>query len=319
MASGPGEYRIPLSTLAILVLLAVLLLGSPFGTARAQDLEPRRWTHLPVGLNVLGVGAGWTDGEILFDPVLLIEDASLDLYVAGLGYTRAFDLFGKTARLDVNVPYASGRWEGLLNGQYTVVRRTGFADPSLRFSVNLYGAPALKGDAFLAYRRDHPVSTTVGAAISVIAPLGEYFSDKLINLGGNRWVVRPQLGVLHQHGRWQFELTGSVFLYQTNHEFLQTSVREQDPLYFMQAHAIRAFRKGWWSSFSAGFAYGGQSKINGLLKPDDARSRYFALSLGMPVGRRQSVKLTYLTADTNISVGQNTDTLLVGWSVNWSR
>lgn len=303
----------------MLALLALLFLCWPFGAARAQDLEPRRWTHLPVGLNVLGVGAGWTNGEILFDPVLLVEDASLKLYVAGLGYSRAYDLFGRTARLDVNVPYASGRWEGLVDGAQTVVRRTGFVDPRLRFSVNLYGAPALKGDAFLAYRRDHPVSTTIGAAVEVTLPVGEYFSDKLINLGGNRWVVHPQLGVLHQHGRWQFELTGSVFLYQTNRDFWQGFVREQDPLYFLQAHAIRAFRKGWWGSFSTGYAYGGQSRVNGLLKPDDARSRYFALSMGMPVSKRQSLKVTYLTADTNISVGQNTDTLLLGWSVNWSR
>lgn len=301
-------------------LLVLLLLVVPFGFVRAQDLEPRRWTHLPVGMSVLGVGAGWTEGDILFDPVLLIEDATFDLEVLGLGYTRAFDLFGKTARLDATLPYAMGRWEGLVDGVYTTVRRHGLADPWLRFSVNLYGAPALKGGEFLAYRRENPVSTTMGAAVTVIMPFGEYNSERLINLGSNRWIVRPQIGVLHQRGPWQFEATASMFLYETNHAFWPgDSVWEQDPLWFAQAHIIRSFRPGWWASVSGGFAYGGQSTVDGQTKADDDRSGYIALSLGLPLGRNQSLKITYLASDTHIPVGKDTDAFLFGWSVNWGR
>ncbi len=36
-----------------LILLLVLCLASPF--AWGQDLEPRRWSHLPSGLNVVGM------------------------------------------------------------------------------------------------------------------------------------------------------------------------------------------------------------------------------------------------------------------------
>lgn len=301
------------------MLCVAALLAWPFSTASAQDLEPRRWTHLPVGLNVLGVGGGWTEGDILFDPVLLIEDATYDLSVAGFGYSRAYDLFGKTARLDARLPYIMGRWEGLVDGAYTSVRRHGLGDPSLRFSVNLIGAPALKGREYMAYRQQNPINTTVGAAVSVIMPFGEYNSDRLINLGNNRWVVRPQIGVLHQREKWQFELTGSVFLYQTNDEFWQGRELKQDPLWFVQGHVIRAFDKGWWASVSGGFAHGGRSTVNGVAKGNDSRTSYIALSLGMPISQNQSVKLTYLASDTHISLGQNFDALLFGWSVNWSR
>ena len=292
-------------------------MGGLFETAQAQDLEPRRWSHLPVGLNVLGIGTGWTEGDTLFDPVLRIEDTTFDLYTTGIGYVRTFDLYGKTARLDATLPYAMGRWEGLLDGELTSVRRHGFADPRLRFSVNLYGAPALKGKAFAAYRGENPVNTTVGAAVTLTMPFGEYTSERLINLGSNRWIVRPQLGVLHQRLNWQFEVTGSVLLYETNHEFWQGSVREQDPLWFVQGHVIRSFKPGWWFSLSGGFAHGGRSHVNGDRKQDDARARYLALSLGMPLDSNQSLKVTYLATNTHIAQGSNTDTLVLGWSMNW--
>ena len=41
----------------------------------------------------------------------------------------------------------SGTWSGLLDGTPASVDRDGWADSSLRFAVNLYGAPPLAGQA----------------------------------------------------------------------------------------------------------------------------------------------------------------------------
>jgi hypothetical protein len=287
------------------------------GECLAQDLEPRRWSHLPTGLNVFGVGAGRTDGEIFFDPVLLIEDATFELYGLGASYVRTFDWFGKSSRIDILVPYANGRWEGLLDGEYASRRRDGLGDPHVRFSMNLYGAPALSGKEYAQYRRDNPVNTTVGAAVAVTLPLGDYNRDWLINLGANRYVVRPQIGVLHQRRDWQFELTGTVFFFEDNNEFWRGTVLEQDPLWFVQGHVIYGFKPGWWVSLSGGYAYGGESYIDGVAKDNDARSNYWALSLGLPVTARQSFKVSYVASETNIRAGLNKDALLLAWSINW--
>jgi hypothetical protein len=298
----------------MILTVGSFILCSP---ANAQDLEPRRWSHLPMGLNVLGLASVWTDGDILFDPVLLIEDATYDVYVAGAGYVRTFELLGKSARIDANVPYATGRWEGLLDGVDTTVRRRGFLDPRIRFSINLYGAPPLSGKAYVQYRQENPVTTTVGAAVAITLPFGDYNDQKLINLGRNRIVIRPQLGVLHQRYKWQFEVTGSVFLHQTNDEFWGGNELKQDPLWFIQGHVIYTFKPGWWASFSSGFAHGGRSHVNDVPKTDDRRTNYFAVSFGVPINTRQGLKITYLTSDTNISVGANTNALLAAWSINW--
>ena len=305
-----------LQKIVISFVLLLLLQLAAMNVAQAQDLEPRRWSHLPTGLNVIGVGTGWTDGDILFDPVLLIEDATFDLYPLGLGYVRSFGLFGRSSRVDVIVPYASGRWRGLLDGEFTEVQRRGFADPRVRFSINLWGAPALSGKEFIQYKRDHPVTTTIGAGLQIRVPLGEYTQERLINLGQNRWVFKPQLGVLHQRNKWQFELTGSVFLHQTNKEFYKGSELKQDPTLFVQAHAIYTFKPGWWASFSGGYAYGGRAHVDDVPK-SNVRARYIALSFGLPINRHQSMKFTYLTSDTHVPTGNNTDALLAAWSINW--
>lgn len=308
---GKEEKRILSGVLVALLLLAIC------PPATAQDLEPRRWSHLPTGLNIIGLGGGWTDGDIFLDPVLLAEDVTFDLYVAGAGYVRSFELLGKSSRIDINVPYASGRWQGIVDGQDTSLRRRGFMDPRLRFSINLYGAPALSGKEYLRYRMENPVTTTIGAALAVKFPLGDYDNTKLINLGSNRMTYRPQLGVLHQRHKWQFEFTGSVFIYGTNDDFWNGNVLKQDPMYFAQGHAIYSFKPGWWASFSGGYAHGGRSSVNGVPKSDDKRTRYFALSLGLPINRQQGLKFTYLTSDTHVSTGNHTNALLMGWSINW--
>jgi len=303
-------------TSAIFLLLFQVLLCAQ---AQAQDLEPRRWSHLPSGLNILGLGGGYSDGDILLDPVLRIQDATYQMTVASVGYIRTFEFLGKSSRVDLNVPYAAGRWEGLVDGEYVAVRRRGFMDPRLRFSMNLYGAPPLKGKEFVQYRREHPVDTTIGAAIQIQFPFGDYNDKKLINLGNNRFYVRPQIGVLHQHYNWQFELTGSVFLYQSNDEFFNGNELKQKGLWFMQSHAIYTFKPGWWASASMGYGYDGESSINGVQKNDSRRNFYWALSLGLPINANQGLKLAYYSGNTNTSLGSNNDTLLAAWSINWGK
>jgi hypothetical protein len=297
--------------------MLILMFSGFCSPLMAQDLEPRRWSHLPSGLNVFGLAWGFTDGDIFFDPVLLAEDVRFDLYTTGIAYVRSFELLGKSSRIDVLAPYASGRWEGLVDGEFTSVRRRGFMDPRIRFSMNLYGAPALSGREYLQFRQDNPVNTTIGAALAVSLPLGDYNETKLINLGSNRMVYRPQLGVLHQRRNWQFELTGSVFLYETNDEFWNGNVHKQDPLWFLQGHVIYSIKPGWWASVSGGFAHGGRSEVSGDPKQNDSRSRYIALSLGVPINAQQGLKFTFVTQDTHISTGTKTNTLLAAWSINW--
>ena len=289
------------------LLLFLLILAS--GQTFAQDLEPRRWTPLPPGLNVIGAGMVGTDGNVFFDPALQIEDAEMDATSAAVSYVRSFSLGGRIARFDVVVPWQPVTWSGILEGQPASATRVGLSDPTMRLSLILAGA---------APDPTASSNTVFGAAFAVTVPLGEYQEDKLLNLGQNRYVFRPQIGFVHTRGQWSYELTGSGFFYTDNDEFFGGTVRKQDPLYAMQGHIIYSLKKpGYWASLSAGYGGNGQSIINGNRADDDKRLFLSALSFGMPLGDRQGLKFAYVRSRTNADNGSDTDSLAIAWSIRF--
>lgn len=294
------------------VLVPVLL--SP-GTACSQDLEPRRWTQLPVGMNIAGAGLLHASGEIFFDPVLKLDDVTVESQSLVVSYLRGFDLLGRSARLDLRLPYTRSRWEGLLNGEPASAVREGPADPLLRLSVNLLGAPALEGKALREHRASRPVATVIGAALSIRLPLGEYFEDKLLNLGENRYVFGPQVGVVHTRGRWSYELTTSAFLYTDNEAFFGGNTLEQEPLLTLQGHVVHASGNGWWVSLGVAGVRGGESSINGERQDDASRDRLYGISSGVPLGPRSSIKLTYVGTRTGTDTGGDIDRIALSGSV----
>lgn len=283
--------------------------------ALAQDLEPRRWTPLPLGINVFGAGYGYSTGDVFFNPLLKVEDADVDANLLVVTHVNSFSLGGKLARFDVLVPWHSARWEGLLDGTPASTTRKGIADPRFRISLNLMGAPAAGPAKLGQYVAERPIRTVVGAALSVSVPLGDYHDDKLINLGRNRYVVRPQIGVVHSRESWSYELTGSMFYYTDNTNFYNGGTLETAPIYAMQAHVVRTLKPRTWVSLSAGYGSGGRSTLNGEKKNDEKANLLMALSYGFPLVRNQSAKIVYLRARTQNDTGVDIDSLIFAWSI----
>ena len=66
----------------------------------AQELEPRRWSHLPTAKNFVGGGYSYSKADICFDPVLRIEDVEMEMHTWAFKYIRTFELLQKSARVD---------------------------------------------------------------------------------------------------------------------------------------------------------------------------------------------------------------------------
>jgi hypothetical protein len=69
---------------ASVVAVLVGLLGLP-GIANGQELEPRAFSPSPVGTTFLLGGFGRSEGGILFNPALDIDNVQADLWIATIG------------------------------------------------------------------------------------------------------------------------------------------------------------------------------------------------------------------------------------------
>ena len=83
-------------------LAALLVAIAPCSrTATAQELEPRAYTNLPVGLNFFGLGYGHSSGGVGVDASLPVEDADLTIQTAFAAYARSLDVAGRSAVLRI--------------------------------------------------------------------------------------------------------------------------------------------------------------------------------------------------------------------------
>lgn len=298
----------------VLALTAVALafqLASIPG-AIAQQLEPRAYSNLPVGLNFLLAGYAHSQGDVLLDPSLPVANASAKVDQLILGYLRSLDLWGKSGSVGLVLPYARVSARGDIEGQASSVTRSGMADPAFRLSVNLLGAPALSAENFREYRQD----TIVGASLVVTAPWGKYDGTKLVNIGTNRWSYRPEIGVSQALGPWILEGVFGVTFFTENDDFSGGHTRKQNPLYATQAHVIYAFNPGLWAAFNATYYAGGRTAVDGVLNDDLQQNSRWGATLAKSVDRRNSFKL-YFSSGASARTGTDFKTAGFAWQHAW--
>jgi hypothetical protein len=268
-------------------LLALLLLAPVL--AAAQTMDPRAYANLPVGLNFLLAGYTYVEGEVGFDASSPLQDGRTRVHALPVGYVRSLDVLGNAGNIALVVPFVDLTATASLNGT-TEARRevSGLGDPALRMAVNFYGAPALRPAQYAAWRQD----LIVGASLMVTAPLGQYDKDRLVNIGTNRWSVKPELGASQALGAWTFELAGGVTWFSENDEFFNGNTREQDPLYSLQAHVTRQLGARAWGAFSLTYFDGGRTSINGVEQGEKLGGTRLGLTFSLPVDRQNAVRLS---------------------------
>lgn len=280
--------------------------------AKAQDFEPRAYSNTPVGLNFLIAGYGYAEGKLAFDPTLPIADAQFYTNTEFLAYAHSLDAWGKSAKFDVVLPYASFSGHAMLSGQPRQREISGIGDPAFRFSINFYGAPALSLKEFAGYRQD----LIVGASLRVTAPLGQYDDTKLINLGNNRWSFKAELGISKALGQWTMEIEPSVTFYSDNTDFYYGNRLSQAPLYAVQGHVIYSFPNNIWLALDGTFFTGGRTTRNGVKDENMQTNTRAGLTFAMPVDRSNSVKI-YVGNGTSSRTGSYANSVGIAWQYRW--
>jgi hypothetical protein len=286
-----------------------MLLLAATGRMPAQELEPRALQNAPIGSTFLVLATGYSSGNLLFDPALPIKDAEADVWSVAAGVVRAINVFGLSGKAGVVLPFVSGTWAGNVGGIDTATSRTGLADPRVQLAVNFIGAPALTRSGMRGYRQ----STVVGMQLSVSLPVGQYYPERLINLGAHRWAFQPRIGLSHTAAsRWVLEGYAGATLYTTNRDYYNGGTLEQDPFFDVQAHIIYAIRgAGLWAAVSGGYAWGGRATINGVANDPLSNTRTSAM-LRLPLAPAHGLKLVYINGLTT-RIGADFDTFQVAY------
>jgi hypothetical protein len=290
-----GSSFQPLILQVGLVLLAFASINS-----HAQEIEARAYSNAPIGMNFLTGGLAQA------------KSGSYTLNTQALSFTHVIDVAGQSGRLTLVLPYAELTGTGQVGAQTINASAEGLSDPLIKASLNLYGAPALTDSEFMNYRQD----LIIGASITASIPWGQYNSSQMINVGANRSLIQPAMGLSQAVGPWRLELAGMATVYTSNNNFMGNNTLSQNPIYSGETHVIYYFPNTAWISADATYFTGGQTYVNGLPASGTQENWRFGSTLSYPVDKNNSIRLTgskgvYSRTDTSYNaVG-------ISWQYRW--
>jgi len=291
------------------------MLGMTTLSASATDMDPRSYSNIPKDLNFLIAGYANTKGNVAFAPALPIENAKLETHSAFFAYVRSLDFWGKSGKVDVILPAAWLSGQAEVEGKQRDRSANGLTDSFVRLYVNLYGAPALSMKEFADYKQD----TIVGVSLAIAAPTGQYNPEKLVNIGTNRWYVKPEIGISKA---WTSALTtefaAGMYNFTNNNQPFHGDTLKQKPIYNMQGHLIYNFGTGIWAAVDANYYTGGRTIMDGNMADNMQQNWRVGGTLSFPISKQMSIKLNGSTGVYS-RTGSSYDIISVAWQYRWGE
>jgi hypothetical protein len=302
-----------LQTLIARVALGLSLLLLPAGVG-AQELTPGAYWPLPRGMNIITVVNSFNWGDVAFDPSVPVDDASARINTTALVYTRTLSIAGRSANIGMQLPIVGGHLEGLYLGAPAEQDRFGLGDPRIVIGVNLYGAPTMTPQAFGPYR----MRTLVGASLTVAPPLGQYDDTKVINLGTNRWSLKPEVGLSRASSHWIVELMAGVWLFTDNTDFIGAHTRSQDPIGSAQAHLTYRFSQRVWLAADANFYSGGRTSVDGVKNLDLQKNSRIGSTFSWGLDAHNALRAS-ISRGAYTTIGADFTSIAVGYNYAWMQ
>lgn len=293
MRTRRGRLRRPVLRTVVSGLAGFAIAAGWANHVAAQELTPRTYWPAPKGVKIGVLGYVYAEGDILFDPSIPLYGVESEVNLAVAAYLQTVSLWGRTANILAQVPYQWSTTRGTLDDTPEEGSVSGFGDPEVKLTVNLLGAPTMTPAEFQALREaPHPI---LGTSVSIIVPIGQYDSNRLLNVGGNRWAVKAELGAaIPLRPKVILEIEGGIWWLGDDDDFL-AGPREQDPIAGIEFHLVRRFKPGFWASLDANFFFGGRQTIDGRELIDVQQNSRIGGTLVVPFKGRHAVKLGYAT------------------------
>jgi len=95
--------KLPGSKIKHIALFAILISLLKISRVCSQDLEPRAYTNIPVGINFVVAGYAYSAGSVLFDPAVPLENANIKIHGTVMAYASSIkvgQMSGKFLAID---------------------------------------------------------------------------------------------------------------------------------------------------------------------------------------------------------------------------
>jgi hypothetical protein len=227
----------------------------------AQFTGARYYENAPVGVNELELAYGYAHSNASIDTSLIVTGAHFNLNQGTVTYTRYFGLLRHALWAQASVPIAG--LSGSVSGTKIQSSVTGTGDSSYTLTALLKGGPALHVAEFDEYKP----TTTLGLSLTVSAPTGQYDSNRLLNLGSERWSFKPEIGVAHPFGpeqKWDFDFYAHCYFFTDNTTYRGKEILRQEPLPGVEGHLSYYFLPSVWGSVDGIYAFRGSTLVDGV-------------------------------------------------------
>jgi hypothetical protein len=301
---------------ALKLTWTTVFVASSLALLKAQDLSPRAYVITPLHSNAVTVTYAYYTGSLLFNGAAPISGATGTYSVPAITYYHSFGMFGRSANLNVALPYAIGTFQGEVVGVGRQVYRSGLVDTTFRLSVNLKGGPAMEAREYAKWNE----KTLLGLSLKMIAPTGQYDPNKLINWGSNRWAFKPEFGYSRRRKHFVLDAYAGVWLYTTNQHYFSAfgpQPQSEKPIGSFEGHLSYDFKPRLWVSLDGNFWFGGITSLSGIANLDTSqRSSRIGVTASFPLTKYQSIKFSYADG-TYVRFGGNYQTVSAAWQYSW--
>jgi hypothetical protein len=271
---------------------------------------------LPTGGNFLIASYSYSAGNILVDNTIPIDNLNANLNNIVVAYARSFKLFNKLTKFDAIIPYSFATFDGEVSQVDSSTSRNGFADPLFRISMILIGTKPLNPEDF--FKREVK-KFNLGVSFRLRVPTGQYFSDKLLNLGANRWAFKIGAAASYGFVKNKLILEAHLFIwfFTENKKFLIDNTLYQKPVIVAQAHISYTFKPGIWLALSIGRSGLGTTVINGVEQTDKKQNNgRFGGAFAFKIAKGHGLKLAF-TSGVSTRYGADFNNFIVAYQFMW--
>ena len=297
----------------LLVCFALAFLYTP-RKACAQFNDARAYDNTPVGVSQLELDYTYVRSNASLDPSLAIAGANLNLNQGTIAYTHYFGVFHRLGWVEAAVPLAG--LDGSIPATNIQGSIAGAGDSSYQLVMLLKGGPALSIEQFASYKP----ATSLGLSLTITAPTGLYNSNKILNLGSDRWSFKPEIALSHPFGpdqKWEFDAYGNATFYTDNTSYQGNEILRQEALPGLEGHVSYSFNDKVWLSLDTRYSFRATTDVDGVSQNNAQQNFIVGSELNISLSPQNSLTLVFAKAIVHQN-GPTATAFSIKYDYTWS-